>query len=41
MSGKASAKRKPAGPAKGSLSGPVLARLRASFEMNEADRARL
>ena len=40
MSGKASAKRKPAGPAKGSLSGPVLARLRASFEMNEADRAR-
>ncbi len=40
MTGKASAKRKPAGPAKGSLSGPVLARLRASFEMNEADRAR-
>ena len=40
MSGKASAKRKPTGPAKGSLSGPLLTRLRASFEMNEVDRAR-
>ena len=40
MRDKTSAKRKPAGPAKGSLSGPLLTRLRSSFEMDEADRAR-
>ena len=40
MTGKASAKRKPARPSKGLLSAPLLARFRSSFEMNEADRAR-
>lgn len=40
MTGKESAKRKPARPAKGSLSGPLLSHLRSSFEMDEADRAR-
>ena len=40
MTGKASAKGKSVRPAKGSLSGPLLTRLRSSFEMNESDRAR-
>ena len=40
MTLKASAKRKSARPAKGSLSGPLLTRLHSSFEMNEVDRAR-
>jgi bleomycin hydrolase len=40
MTRKASSKRKSARPAKGSLSETLLVRLRSSFEMNEADRAR-